>query len=59
MNIKKKLATHVKIIVGYGLVYRKLYAKISPRVEYRLSELCESLTLILAFMWNWGESYKV
>ena len=39
--------------------YRRVCSCVSQRAEYRLSELCENLILVLAFMWNWGESYKV
>lgn len=52
MNIKKKLATPFQN-------YRQVCSCVSQRVEYRLSELCENLILVLSFMWNWGESYKV
>nr|WP_274421940.1 winged helix-turn-helix transcriptional regulator [Blautia sp. XA-2221] len=34
-------------MAGYGLVYRKLYAEVSPRVEYRLLEVGNSLMPIL------------
>ncbi|HNP61515.1 MAG TPA: helix-turn-helix domain-containing protein [Nitrospirales bacterium] len=40
-----------------GLVNRKDYKEIPPRVEYRLSPLGQSLESVLLAMHEWGESY--
>ena len=42
-----------------GLLTRKVYAEVPPRVEYSLTELGQSLKPILDVMKNWGEKYKV
>ena len=41
-----------------GLLTRKVYAEVPPRVEYTLTELGYSLKPVLDAMWAWGEGYK-
>lgn len=41
-----------------GLVIRKIYAEVPPRVDYTLTETGYSLKPILDSMVEWGTSYK-
>ena len=41
-----------------GIITRTVYPEVSPRVEYALSELGESMRPILNAMEVWGRSYK-
>lgn len=40
-----------------GLVHKKVYAEVPPRMEYSLTELGQSLQPVLDAMRNWGEDY--
>ena len=41
----------------YGIVDRKVYPEVPPRVEYKLSALGKSLEPVLKTMHNWGVSF--
>jgi DNA-binding HxlR family transcriptional regulator len=55
---QKVLTDHLRIMEKNGLVNRKIYAEVPPRVEYSLTELGQSLKLIHDAMRQWGEQYK-
>lgn len=55
---QKVLTAQLRDMEESGLVHRKVYAEVPPRVEYSLTELGQSLKPILDSMWNWGEEYK-
>lgn len=56
---QKVLTTQLRDMEACGLVDRRVYAEVPPRVEYSLTELGRSLRPILDAMWAWGEAYKV
>lgn len=55
---QKVLTQHLRIMEENGLVDRKVYAEVPPRVEYSLTETGKSLKPIHDAMWQWGEKYK-
>ena len=55
---QKVLTAQLRDMEKSGLVNRKVYAEVPPRVEYSLTELGQSLKPILDAMWNWGEEFK-
>lgn len=55
---QKVLTAQLRNMEENGLVHRKVYAEMPPRVEYSLTELGQSLKPILDAMQNWGEEYK-
>ena len=55
---QKVLTAQLRDMEENGLVNRKDYAEVPPRVEYSLTELGQSLKPILDAMWNWGEGYQ-
>ena len=57
-NKWKVLTSNLKEMETKGIVHRKVYAEVPPRVEYSLTDLVKSLKPILDSMWNWGENYK-
>ena len=56
---QKVLTAQLRDMDACGLVDRRVYAEVPPRVEYSLTELGRSLRPILDAMWAWGEAYKV
>lgn len=55
---QKVLTQNLREMESDGLLKRKVYAEVPPRVEYTLSPLGMSLKPILDSMCSWGESYK-
>ena len=55
---QKVLTAQLRAMEESGLVNRRVYAEVPPRVEYALTPLGRSLKPILDAMGQWGESYK-
>lgn len=55
---QKVLTAQLRDMEESGLINRKVYAEVPPKVEYSLTDLGQSLKPILDAMWNWGEDYK-
>ena len=55
---QKVLTAQLRDMERNGLVNRKVYPEVPPRVESSLTELGRSLKPILDAMWDWGEEFK-
>ena len=55
---QKVLTDNLRSMEEDGLIIRKSYPEIPPRVEYELSELGNSLRPIIKSMEVWGNEYK-
>ena len=55
---QKVLTAQLRDLEANGLVHRKVYAEVPPRVEYSLTELGQSLKPITDAMGAWGEKYQ-
>lgn len=55
---QKVLTAQLRQMEQSGLVNRKVYAEVPPKVEYSLMDVGYSLKPILDAMWTWGEEYQ-
>jgi DNA-binding HxlR family transcriptional regulator len=55
---KKMLTQHLRELERDGIVHRKVYAEVPPRVEYSLTRHGESLKPILKLMSAWGNRHR-
>lgn len=54
---EKMLIQSLKELEKDGLVNRKVYREVPPKVEYSLTEIGQSFVPVLDAMFNWGQSY--
>ncbi|RMG67788.1 MAG: transcriptional regulator [Nitrospirae bacterium] len=54
---QKMLTQQLRELERDGIVHRKVYPQVPPKVEYSLTPLGKSLKPILEAMHNWGERY--
>jgi DNA-binding HxlR family transcriptional regulator len=55
---QKVLTSNLREMEACGLLKRKVYAEVPPRVEYTLTETGYSLKSVLDSMKSWGQMYK-
>ncbi len=55
---QKVLTANLRTMEEKGLLTRKVYAQVPPKVEYTLTETGYSLQLVLDAMMEWGKAYK-
>ena len=58
-NVTQKVLTaNLRSMEESGLLTRKVYAEVPPKVEYTLTETGYSLKPVLDAMTAWGDEYK-
>lgn len=58
-NISQKVLTsNLRSMEANGLLTRKVYPEVPPRVEYTLTEIGVSLKIVLDAMKTWGEEFQ-
>ena len=55
---QRMLTKQLRALEDDGLIIRKVYAEVPPRVDYRLSEIGESLRPVIDTLKAWGESHQ-
>ncbi len=55
---QKVLTDNLRELEDNGLVSRKVYAEVPPRVEYSMTKLGATLSPVLNAMATWGNEYK-
>ncbi|MBI0038687.1 MULTISPECIES: helix-turn-helix domain-containing protein [Gilliamella] len=55
---QKVLTSHLRTMEKNGLITRKVYPQVPPKVEYTLTEVGESLKQVHDAMLDWGSIYK-
>jgi len=55
---QKALTEALRSMEADGIVIRKAYPEVPPRVEYSLTELGETMRPIIKAMEEWGTAYK-
>lgn len=55
---QKVLTAHLRDMETKGLLTRKVYAEVPPRVEYTLTETGYSVKPVLEAMCAWGKAYQ-
>jgi DNA-binding HxlR family transcriptional regulator len=55
---QRMLTKQLRALEDDRLIIRTVYAEVPPRVEYRLSEVGESLRPVIDILKAWGESHR-
>lgn len=55
---QKMLTQQLREMEHDGLILRKVYAEVPPRVEYTITPIAKKLGPILALMCGWGVEYR-
>ena len=54
---QRMLTKQLRELERDGIIHRKVYAVVPPKVEYSLTEVGESLRTIILMMRDWGKNH--
>ena len=54
---QRSLTLQLRELEEHGIISRKVFAEVPPRVEYSLTDFGRTLEPVLRAMKQWGESY--
>lgn len=54
---QKVLTQHLRDLEAHGVLFRKVYPEVPPRVEYSLTPLGRSLEPVVLAMVTWGKAH--
>jgi DNA-binding HxlR family transcriptional regulator len=54
---QQMLTAHLRALERDGIIHRKVYAQVPPKVEYSLTPLGRSLGPVFDKIYEWGEVY--
>ncbi len=58
-NITQKMLTQqLRELEADGVIHRKVYAQVPPKVEYSLTETGESVMPVIESLCRWGKEYE-
>ena len=55
---QKVLTENLRQLEARGILTRTVYEQVPPRVEYKLTELGQSMRTLFDALWAWGEHYQ-
>jgi DNA-binding HxlR family transcriptional regulator len=55
---QRTLTTQLRELERDGVIHRRVYPEVPPRVEYRLTKFGRTLAPLLTLMEQWGEKYR-
>ena len=54
---QRMLTTQLRELEEDGVIERKVYAQVPPKVEYSISKRGQALKPIIDAMWDWGKKF--
>lgn len=54
----RTLTQQLRELEGHGIIRRKIYRQVPPKVEYSLSPLGDSLKPVVGVLHDWAEAYS-